>query len=303
MTNFAQALVDGLAQGSIYALLALGFVIIFKATQVLSFAQPALMVLGGLSTYHAASIFGWPFIPSLLFGIGCGAVIAMIVERLTLRPMIGKPIFTLAIITIGLDVILRVIANRYIGPDSRIITYPGGNKIHHVGGVSISQQSIGLLAITAVTVTGLLLFFRYSRTGLAMRATAFDQETAMAQGVRVGLIFALAWAIAGGLAAIAGTFIAAGAGGMGAGGLSQTTWVIALKALPAIIIGGLDSIPGSVVGGIAVGMVSTLTAVYQPGVAPWLGNNFALVAPYALMMLVLLILPYGLFGTKEVERV
>lgn len=131
-----------------------------------------------------------------------------------------------------------------------------------------------------------------------MRATALSQEISLAQGIRVGAMFALAWAIAGGLAAIAGTFVAS----TGAG-LEQNTWVIALKALPAIIIGGMDSIPGAVVGGLAVGIIEQLAAVYQPGVAPWLGNNFALVAPYALMFVVLLIKPYGLFGTKEVERV
>lgn len=293
--EFLQAVVNGVGQGSIYALLAIGFVMIYKATQVISFAQPALMVLGGLVAYHATAEWGMSFWPGLLVAIIGGALIGLLVERLTMRPMVGKPVFTLAIITIGVDQVLRIIANRYIGVESRIVHYPGGSERIEVGGVSITQQTLGLIAVTAVCVVALVLFFRYSRFGLGMRATALDQETALAQGINVGMMFALAWAIAGGLAAIAGTFLAASSAGM-----EQTTWVVALKALPAIIIGGLDSLPGAVIGGLCVGVVEALTAVYQPA---FLGNNFALVAPYALMFVVLLVRPYGLFGTREVERV
>lgn len=298
MTDFLQAVVNGFGQGSIYALLALGYVMIYKATRVISFAQPSLMVIGGLISYHFTTELGLPFWVGMALGIVGGALVGMVVERLALRPMLGKPVFTLAIITIGVDIVLRIVANRYIGVQSRIIEYPGGAERYSLGGVSISHQRVGLIAVTAVTVAALAMFFQYSRTGLAMRATALDQETALAQGIRVGAVFALAWAIAGGLAAIAGTFVAAGNAG-----IEQTSWVIALKALPAIIIGGLDSVPGAVIGGLAVGIVEALTATFQPDVAPWLGANFSLVAPYALMFVVLLVRPYGLFGTKEVERV
>jgi branched-chain amino acid transport system permease protein len=298
MSDFLQALVNGFGQGSIYALLALGYVMIYKATKVISFAQPALMTVGGLFTYHFTRELGLPFWVGMGLAIICGAVVGMLVERLALRPMVGKPVFTLAIITIGIDIVLRILANRYIGSQSRIVEYPGGGERYSAFGLSISHQRLGLIAVTAVTVVALALFFRYSRAGLAMRATAIDQETALAQGIRVGAIFALAWAIAGGLAAIAGTFVAAGAAGM-----DQNTWTIALKALPAIIIGGLDSVPGAVVGGLLVGLFEAVTAVYQPTYAPWLGTNFSLVVPYALMFAVLLVRPYGLFGTREVERV
>jgi branched-chain amino acid transport system permease protein len=298
MTDFLQAIVNGFSQGSIYALLALGYVMIYKSTRVISFAQPALMVVGGLFSYHFTTELGLPFWIGMLLGVVCGAAVGMLVERVALRPMLGKPVFTLAIITIGVDIVLRIISNRYIGVQSRIVEYPGGNDRFEIGGVSISHQRLGLIAVTAVVVVLLALFFQFSRTGLAMRATALDQETALAQGIRVGAVFALAWAIAGGLAAIAGTFVAAGNAG-----IEQTSWIIALKALPAIIIGGLDSVQGAVVGGLAVGLVEALTATFQPDVAPWLGANFALVAPYALMLVVLLVRPYGLFGTKEVERV
>lgn len=298
MNTMTQALISGLGQGSIYALLALGFVMVYKATGVISFAQPALMVCGGLIAYHFSEVLGWSFWASLAVAVILGAALGAAIERVVLRPMVGKPVFVLAIITIGIDVVLRVVANRYMGPQARPIEYPGGSKSFDIAGVSITHQRVGLIAVTVVTVIAVGLFFRYAKAGLAMRATALDQETALAQGIRVGAIFALAWAMAGGLAAIAGTFIASS--GVG---IEQSTWQIALKALPAIIIGGLDSVPGAVVGGLAVGLVETFTAVYQPDAAGWLGQNFALVAPYALMFVVLLVRPYGIFGTREVERV
>jgi branched-chain amino acid transport system permease protein len=154
-----------------------------------------------------------------------------------------------------------------------------------------------MLVTTAVIVAALFVFFKYSRIGLAMRATAADQETALAQGISVGMVFALSWAIAGGLSALAGVFVGTGAG------IDQATWIVALKALPAIILGGLDSVGGAVVGGLAVGVVESLVGTYQGDYAPWLGNNFAVVSPYVLMLLVLLMRPYGLFGTREVIRV
>lgn len=298
MTEFLQAVLNGVGQGAIYALLALGYVMIYKATKVISFAQPALMIIGGLFTYHFTVEFGLPFWIGMLLGIVCGALVGMLVERVALRPMVGKPVFTLAIITIGIDIVLRIVANRYIGAQPKIVTYPSGSERLELLGLSISYQRIGLIAVTALCVVGLVVFFRATRTGLAMRATAIDQETALAQGIRVGTIFAIAWGIAGGLATIAGTFVAAGAAG-----IEQTSWTIALKALPAIIIGGLDSVQGAVIGGLAVGIVEAITATYQPEYAPWLGTNFALVVPYALMFVVLLVRPYGLYGTKEVERV
>jgi branched-chain amino acid transport system permease protein len=298
MTQFLQAVLNGVGQGAIYALLALGYVMIYKATKVISFAQPALMVIGGLFTYHFTVEFGLPFWVGMVLGVACGALVGMVVERVALRPMVGKPVFTLAIITIGIDIVLRIVANRYIGSQPKIVSYPSGSERLRLFDLSISYQRIGLIAVTALCVVGLTVFFRATRTGLAMRATAIDQETALAQGIRVGTIFAIAWGIAGGLAAIAGTFVAAGAAG-----IEQTSWTIALKALPAIIIGGLDSVQGAVIGGLAVGVVEAITATYQPEYAPWLGTNFALVVPYALMFVVLLVRPYGLYGTKEVERV
>lgn len=297
MTRLLQTIVAGLGQGSIYALIAMGFVIIYKSTLVISFAQPALMVVGASMVVYLGVSLGLNFYLAVALAIALTAVIALIIERLALRPMIGEPPFVVAIITIGIDIILRTGVNRFLGRNVRPIGDPWGLTTFNMGGVFVQQRHVVMIVTTAVVVAGLFAFFKYSRTGLAMRATAFDQETALAMGVSVGAVFALSWALAGALAALAGTFVGTGAG------IDQGTWVIALKALPAIIIGGLDSIGGAVIGGLAVGVFEQLVATYQGTYAPWLGQNFSVVSPYVILLVVLLIRPYGLFGTPEVERV
>jgi branched-chain amino acid transport system permease protein len=224
-------------------------------------------------------------------------LLALGVERVAIRPMVGRPAFVVAIITLGVDVVVRIVVNGFIGRDVRQVGDPWGLATWEIAGVSVQRRYLAMLVTTAVIVAALFVFFKYSRIGLAMRATAADQETALAQGISVGMVFALSWAIAGGLSALAGVFVGTGAG------IDQATWIVALKALPAIILGGLDSVGGAVVGGLAVGVVESLVGTYQGDYAPWLGNNFAVVSPYVLMLLVLLVRPYGLFGTREVIRV
>ena len=295
MTEFLQSLVRGLGTGSTYALLAIGFVILYKSTRVISFAQPAFMVTGAVLVSYLVEAVS--FYAAVLVAIALTAMLALGVERTVIRPMVGRPVFAVAIITLGVDIIIRVVINTYIGRDVRQVGDPWGLSTWEIGGVSIQQRYLAMMVTMAVVVTALFAFFTYTRTGLAMRATAFDQETALAQGISVGMVFALSWAIAGGLAALAGVFVGTGAG------IDQATWIIALKALPAIILGGLDSVGGAVAGGLAVGVVESLVGTYQGDLAPWLGNNFAVVSPYVLMLLVLLVRPYGLFGTREVIRV
>ena len=294
MDEFLQSLIRGLGTGSIYSLLALGFVIIYKSTQVISFAQPAFMLAGAvLVSYLSPAV---SFVGAVVVAAVVIAVLALGVERTVLRPMVGKPVFVVAIITIGVDVVVRVATNAFIGLDVRQVGDPWGLNTVDFLGAEVQQRYLVMIATTAVVTAVLFLFFRYSRIGLAMRAVAYDQEVALAQGVSVGSVFALSWALAGGLAALAGVFVATGAG------VDQQLWIVALKALPAIIIGGLESLGGAVVGGLTVGVVESLFGTYQNDFAPWLGPNFGLVAPYALMLLVLLVRPYGLFGKKEVER-
>jgi branched-chain amino acid transport system permease protein len=295
VTEFLQSLVRGLGTGSVYALLAIGFVIIYKSTRVISFAQPAFMVTGAVAVAYLVQAMS--FYVAVLLGVALATLLALGVERAAIRPMIGRPAFVVAIITLGVDVVVRVVVNGFIGRDVRQVGDPWGLSTWEFAGVSVQRRYLAMLVTTAVIVAALFVFFKYSRIGLAMRATAADQETALAQGISVGMVFALSWAIAGGLSALAGVFVGTGAG------IDQATWIVALKALPAIILGGLDSIGGAVVGGLAVGVVESLVGTYQGDYASWLGNNFAVVSPYVLMLLVLLVRPYGLFGTREVIRV
>ncbi len=295
MSELLTSLASGLGQGSIYALVALGFVIIYKSTLVISFAQPALMITGGLFVAFLNSSIG--FWPAVLVSIIATAAVAMTVERVALRPMVGEPVFVVAIITIGIDIVLRVIQNRMIGLNLRYTGDPWGLQNFTAGEVLINQRDIARVVTLVVIFIALSAFFRYSRFGLGMRAAAFDQETALAQGIDVGKVFAVSWGIAGALAAVAGVFVDGG------GGISQQTWIVALKALPAIIIGGLDSVGGAVLGGLAVGVVESLVQTYQAEYFPWAGNGFSAVSPYVLLLIVLLVRPYGLFGTPEVERV
>lgn len=297
MVELTQTIIGGLGQGAVYALLAVGFVIIFKSTRVINFAQPALMAAGATLIAFLSVPFGVDYYLAVALGVAATAALGLVLERVALRPMVGKPVFTAAIITLGLDVILRVVTNRFIGPDLRPMGDPWGFDRVVIGDLFIQTRHIAMMVTTAVVLGGLFAFFRYSRMGLAMRATALDQETALAQGINVGAVFALSWAIAAGLAALAGSFVGTGSG------VDQGTWVVGLKALPAIILGGLDSVGGAVLGGLAIGVFEALIATYQGTYAPWLGSNFSLVSPYLLMLIVLMVRPYGLFGTPEVTRV
>jgi branched-chain amino acid transport system permease protein len=295
MTDFVQILSRGLGIGSVYALLALGFVIIYKSTRVISFAQPAFMLVGAVLTTYLVGPLGF-FIALPLAALGAGAL-ALGVERVAIRPMVGRPAFTVAIITLGIDVILRTFAQVFIGIDLRQVGDPWGLKPTSLFGVEVQQRHLAMIVTAAVVIAALLAFFQFTRTGLAMRAAAFDQEAAMAQGVSVGGVFALSWGIAGALAAIGGTFAAVG------GSVESTLWITALVALPVIILGGLDSLAGAVVGGLLVGVVQEVVAQYQRFFPEWLGGNASIISAYVLMLLVLLVKPYGLFGTREVERV
>lgn len=295
MTDVVQILSRGLGTGSVYALLALGFVIIYKSTKVISFAQPAFMLAGAVLLTYLVGPLGF-FVALPVAAIGTGAL-ALGVERVAIRPMVGRPVFTVAIITLGVDVIVRTVAQNFIGIDLRQVRDPWGLRSTTLFGIEVQQRHLAMVVAAALVVGALLAFFRYSRMGLAMRAAAFDQEAALAQGVSVGGVFALSWGIAGALAAIGGTFAAVG------GSVESTLWVTALVALPVIIVGGLDSLVGAVAGGLLVGLVQEVVAQYQRFFPEWLGGNASAIAAYALMLVVLLVRPYGLFGTAEVERV
>lgn len=305
----AQAFVTGLSLGSIYALLALGFVIIFKATQVLNFAHGALATLGAFLVGVFATTWDIPgrWIPGLpewlswtfsaVLALLAAGLIGMALERVFIRPMVGEELFAVAIVTLGMDIVLRTVLNDFIGVSAQSLGDPWGTGIFDLGFVRIAYTEVLQVAVTTALVVTMALFFR-TRTGVAMRATAFDQEAARAQGIGVGRIFSLSWAIGAVLAGVAGVFLSIHP--RGPAGVTQQTAFFAFAAFPAIVLGGLDSVVGAVVGGLIIGMAQAYA-----GLLPWefLGSGFGGVVPYIVMLIVLFIRPYGLFGTEEIRRV
>jgi branched-chain amino acid transport system permease protein len=298
MSEFLQLCFAGLALGARYALVALGFVIIYRATGVINFAQGALVALGAYLTYAFANGAGLPFGLAVLLAVACAAVFGAGVERVVLRRMVGEPPFAVIMITIGLLFIIEQAVTAIWGFDSLNLADPWGVQTVEAGGVVMAVRDLWTLAIAAVVLAGFFVFFRVSKLGVAMRATALDAEAALAQGISARRVFAVSWAISAGLAALAGVTLASGAAA-----LSPTIGAIALVAFPAMIVGGMDSPVGAVAGGMIIGLTQALTAGYQQDIAPWLGDNFAAVMPYVVMIAILLVRPYGLFGTREVRRV
>ena len=297
MTDFLQLCFAGLALGSRYALVALGFVIIFKASGVINFAQGALVTLGAYLAYNFNQTWDLPFILALPMAVATGALVGVIVQRLLLRRMVGRPVFAVIMITIGLLFLLDEVIPSIWGYDALDLGDPWGIDTVTVGGVVLAVKDLWAIALAGVVLLGFFLFFKYSRMGVAMRASALDQEAALARGISVRRVFAWSWGIAGGVAALAGVSL-----GSGPAAVTPSLGLIALAAFPAMILGGLDSPKGAVVGGVLIGVTQTLTAGYQPEYAAFLGNNFYVVMPYVVMIAILLIRPYGLFGTKEVQR-
>ena len=306
MTIFMQATFEGLALGAVYSLVAIGLVLIYKAMDVLSFAQPALAVVGAGIISALAVDRGINFWVAFIVALIMTGIIGTLSERIFLRPMVGEPVFSVAILTLGLDVLYRTVLDNWIGVNPRYMGDPiytwGEFGSITIGGVILKFQEIGALITAILAVVFLGYFFKVSKYGLAMRATSFDQETSLAQGINVGRIFGLVWFIAGILAAFAGFFIT---GGFNL--LTQASFISAFRALPAVVIGGLDSIPGAIVGSIIIGLTQGYVAYYQFPFESFtginLGNGFSLLAPYLIMFVILIVKPDGLFGTEEVERV
>jgi len=298
MADLIESLIRGLGLGGLYAVLGVSFVIVYRATGVINFATPALMILGAFFTGSFGNAIGLPFWLSVLLGMAVMAIIGMIIERIALRPMVGRPAFSAATVTVGVFIILLILAGRLIGSELLTVNDPFGLNTISLGGATVFTVDIARLVIALAAIGIVGLFLTRSRTGLAMRATAFDQETSLAQGINVGRMFGLSWGIAAAMAALAGALLTAGSSGV-----ETTIALVALKALPVIILGGLDSIKGSVIAGLIIGVAESLTRTYQPAYAPWLGANFDVIVPYLIMIIVLMVRPYGLFGTKEVVRV
>ena len=297
MNDFLQITVQGIALGSKLALVALGFVVIFKATGVINFAQGGFVLFGAYLTYNVGETWGLPFVLAVLVAMAGGAALGALIERVALRPMIGKPPFASIMITIGVLFVLEQVVTSIWGFDTLNLGDPWGNRTVHAGDVVFAVRDLWTVALAAVALAAFFLFFRYTSTGVAMRATALDPEAAMAQGISPGRVYTLAWAVSGAVAALAGMTLASGSGALAPG-----IGYIALAAFPAVILGGLDSPAGAVLGGVIIGVSQSITARYFDDVS-WLGTNFHVAMPYVLMILILLVRPYGLFGTRQVQRV
>ena len=306
MNIFLQATFEGLSLGAVYSLVAIGFVLIFRATDVLSFAQPAMVVVGaGFISYFATQL-GIPFIFAFIIGIILTGLLGFILERTFLRPMVGEPVFSAAVLTIGIDILLRVVLDNWIGINPKYMGDPfpsyGNFGSLNIGGLTVKYLEVTALITSLILISILSVFFKRSKYGVAMRATSLDQEAALAQGINVGRVFGVVWFIAGLLAAFAGFFIT---GGFNT--LTNTSFISALRALPAVVIGGLDSITGAIIGSLIIGLTQAYVGYYQFDIESAynikLGNGFSIVAPYLIMFVILLVKPHGLFGTEEVERV
>jgi len=298
MTHLLQLLVSGVSLGAVYALLALGFVVVFRATEVVNFAHPALLMVGAYFTARFRTVDELPFPVAVLLGVGVAVLVALAVQFFLVRRMSGRSVIAVSIMTIGVDVVIQTEITRRLGVDILPMGDPWQDGVVHLDGLTIPQTRIAALVLSVALLAAFFAWFRYSDWGVAMRASAENPETAALMGVRRARVAALAWAIAGALAALAGLSLTT----FPAPGLEPATSAVALRAFPAAIIGGLDSTAGAVVGGLVVGVTEALAQGYASELS-FLGLGFHTVMPYLVMVVVLLVRPTGLFGTRELHRV
>jgi branched-chain amino acid transport system permease protein len=287
-------LTNGVMIGLMYALIALGFVLIYKATDAINFAQGEFVMFAGFIAAFAAASAGLSFWLSAALAIAGMVVLGFGLERVVLRPLIGRPVIAVVMATIGLAAVLRGIAVIAFGAGTRAIVMPVGDEPLYLGPVMLPPVQLVGAAVSLVFLMGFTWFFLKSRVGIAMRAVADSQQVAMAMGINVRRYFALAWAMAGVVSALGGVVWGAMLG------IDNQLALVGLKVFPVVILGGLDSIAGAVVGGLIVGIVENLAAGYFD---PFVGGGTKDFAPYVLMILVLMIRPEGIFGRRRIERV
>ncbi|PRX44719.1 branched-chain amino acid transport system permease protein [Prauserella shujinwangii] len=292
METFVQLVVNGFGKGAVFALLALGFVVIFKATEVVNFAHGSLVLFGGYLVVATRETLGWA--GAAVLGVVSAGVLALLVERLLLsRSRLADP-FSLALLTIGVDVIITEEIVRRLGVSLPFIGDAWDAQPVQVGGVTLFRTHLVAMVVATVLITAFFIAFRYSNWGVAMRAQAENKEAAALVGIRSSRVTATAWLVAGLLAGVAVLFIATQ--DFSGAGLSRGTHSIALAAFPAAILGGLDSTAGAIVGGLTVGLVDALSTHY-------VSFAFAKSAVFLVMLVVLVVRPSGLFGTRESTRV
>lgn len=290
--DIAQTFIAGVAVGCVYALTALGFVMIYKATEVLSFAQGELMMVAAFAAVAIVTLMGAPFWLAAAIAIAVAAAAGASIDRLLLRPLVGEPVFAIVMATIGLSYLLRSGVSMVPGWGSETLSLdsPFTGKFLRLGGVAVSQDHLMAIVATVLACVVLFLFFRFTRTGIAMQAVSQNQLAASFVGVRVKRMFTLVWALAATVAGLAGVLLA------------PLTFVhvnmgmIGLNALPAAVLGGFGSIPGAIVGGLIVGLAEAFAGRFGP-------DGAKEIIPHVLLLAVLLVRPQGLFGISLKRRV
>lgn len=304
-----QQIATGILNGGIIALIALGIVLIFKSSEVFNFAQGQLVMLGAFVTWwfagaseNGTEIFNLPLWAAVLMALVVMASLGLLVERLALRPMTGQPLLSIVLMTLGLAAFLDGLTaitfgiepkNNFPAPyspsDVILINFPGAFN----DTIILKKTLVAAFVVAMLGALLLMLFFRLTRTGLAMRATAEDHELARSVGIKVPRIFGFSWAIAGVIATLGGVLLASQVG------VSLNLATVVLVAFPAVLLGGLDSFPGAIIGGIIVGLVAALTQTAKAIEV----RNAAEIAPYILLLIILIFRPEGLFGQKRIERI
>ena len=287
-------LTNGIMIGLMYALIALGFVLIYKATDAINFAQGEFVMFAGFLAAVAAEMAGMPFWLSSLVAIAGMVALGFGLERVVLRPLIGRPVIAVVMATIGLAAVLRGTAVMAFGAGTRAIVMPVSDEPFQLGPVMLPPVQLVGAGVSLVFLALFTWFFLKSRTGIAMRAVADSQQVAMAMGINVRRYFALAWAMAGIVSALGGVVWGTMLG------VDNQLALVGLKVFPVVILGGLDSVMGAVIGGLIVGIVENFAAGYLD---PYVGGGTKDFAPYVLMILVLMIRPEGMFGRRRIERV
>jgi branched-chain amino acid transport system permease protein len=290
--QFLQLVIAGVAQGCIYGLIALGFVLIYKATETVSFAQGDLMMLGAFCGLALMTFLGFPFWVAVLASIAAMAVFGFFAERVVIRPILGQPAFSIVMLTIGIGYVLRGVVTMVpgIGTETHVLPVPYKDEIVNAGALVLNIEQMVVIAVTAVLCLVLFLLFKRSKVGIAMQAASQNQLAAYYMGIPVARLNGLVWALAAVVAAIAGillapiTFVHANMGFIG------------LKAFPAAVVGGFGSLPGAIVGGLIIGLVESLSGFYLPA-------GFKDVAAYVVVLVMLMIRPNGLFGERLRKKV
>ncbi|MDH4375756.1 MAG: branched-chain amino acid ABC transporter permease [Ramlibacter sp.] len=287
---FGQVLFSGLALGSIYGLVALGFTVIFKATDVFNFAQGMFVVLGAYLAVTAISLLGLPFPLAILFLVIASALVGAVIHILLIQPLSGRPMLSVIMLTIALSIVLRSVIELTYGPQGRTLSTPLPMGVLVVGDVRMSYLHLWAALVSWLCMAIFGAFFRFTSVGLLMRATADGHEAAVVSGVNVNAMNRVAWGIGTTLAAIGGLFL---------GQLqiaSPELETIGLLALPAVVIGGMQSIPGAIIGGLLVGVIEQMASAY---ISPKSSD----IVIYLLLLVILMVRPWGLFGQRELGRV